>query len=109
MKKDLLDSFRRYMEAQHAFAKTSPKPQLPAITISRESGAGAISIGQLAAKILDERCPGVPAIPWAVFERNLAEKVLQEHDLPAALERFMPEDATFPRGSVDPSPLVEMP
>ena len=84
------------MEAQHAFAKARPKPQLPAITISRETGAGAITIGQLAAKILDDRCPGSPKVPWAVFERNLAEKVLQEHNLPATLERFMPEDTPFP-------------
>jgi hypothetical protein len=31
-----------------------------------------------------------------VFERNLVEKILQDHKLPAALERFMPEDAAFP-------------
>jgi cytidylate kinase-like protein len=95
-KKNLLDSFRRYMEAQHAFAKATPSPQLPAITISRETGAGAITIGDLVAKILDDRCPGSPKVPWAVFERNLAEKVLQEHNLPATLERFMREDTTFP-------------
>ena len=31
-----------------------------------------------------------------MFERNLVEKILQDHKLPAALERFMPEDAAFP-------------
>src|SRR6516164_1830138 len=96
MKKNLLDSFRRYMEAQHAFAKRTPRVQLPAITISREACAGAITIGHLAAKILDDRCSGSPKVPWTVFERNLAEKVLEEHNLPATLEHFMREDATFP-------------
>ena len=84
------------MKAQHAFAKETPRVQLPAITISRESGAGAITIGHLVAEILDDRCPGGPKVPWTVFERNLAEKVLQDHNLPATLERFMPEDTTFP-------------
>jgi len=96
MKKSLLDDFRRYLEAQLALREKRPRPQLPAVTISREAGAGAITIGHLVAKILDQRCPGDPACPWAVFERNLVEKILQDHDLPAALERFMPEDATFP-------------
>jgi hypothetical protein len=84
------------MEAQFALTEKRTRPQLPAITISREAGPGAITIGNLAAKILDERCPGDPACPWAVFERNLAEKILQDHKLPAALERFMPEDSAFP-------------
>ena len=84
------------MEAQHALTEKKPRPQLPAITISREAGAGAITIGHLVAKILDRRCPGDPACPWAVFERNLVEKMLQDHNLPTALERFMPEDAAFP-------------
>jgi len=84
------------MEAQHAFAKRTPRVQLPAITIYRDDGAGAITIGHLAAKILDDRCSGSPKVPWTVFERNLAEKVLEEHNLPATLEHFMREDATFP-------------
>ena len=96
MKKNPLDSFSRYMEAQHAFAESTPRVQLPAITISREAGAGAITIGHLAAKILEDECSGSPKVPWTVFERNLAEKVLREHHLPATLEHFMPEDTTFP-------------
>jgi Cytidylate kinase-like family len=96
MKKNLLDSFRRYMEAQHVLVESTPRVQLPAITISRETGAGAITIGDLAAKLLDDQCSGSPKVPWTVFERNLADKVLQEHNLPATLEQFMPEDATFP-------------
>lgn len=96
MKKNLLDDFRRYMEAQSALAEKKPRPPLPAITISREAGAGAMTVGGLVAKILDQRCPGEPPCPWAVFERSLVEKILQDHKLPATLERFMPEDAVFP-------------
>jgi hypothetical protein len=58
--------------AQHTFVENSPRVQLPAITISRQAGAGAITIGHLAAKILDDQCSGSPKVPWTVFERNLA-------------------------------------
>ena len=84
------------MEAQHVLVESTPRVQLPAITISRETGAGAITIGDLAAQLLDDQCSGSPKVPWTVFERNLAEKVLDEHNLPATLEHFMREDATFP-------------
>jgi hypothetical protein len=30
--------------------------------------------------------------PWTVFDRNLVEKVLEDHHLPKRLARFMPED-----------------
>lgn len=30
--------------------------------------------------------------PWTVFDRNLVEKVLADHELPAQVARFMPED-----------------
>jgi hypothetical protein len=30
--------------------------------------------------------------PWAVFDRNLVEKVLEDHNLPDRLAKFMPED-----------------
>ena len=32
------------------------------------------------------------ACPWAVFDRNLVQKVLEDHHLPKRLARFMPED-----------------
>ena len=35
-------------------------------------------------------------IPWAVFDANLAKQVLEDHKLPANLERFMTEDARLP-------------
>ena len=32
------------------------------------------------------------APPWTIFDRNLVERVLEDHDLPARLAKFMPED-----------------
>lgn len=66
-------------------------PRWRAVTISRETGSG----GHLVAKKLAEylQAPdGGAASMWMVFDRNLVEKVLEDHHLPARLARFMPED-----------------
>jgi hypothetical protein len=96
MKTKSLDSFRHYMEAQSGFAEGRIRRQLPAITISREAGAGAVTIGNMLVEELDRRYPGDPPCPWTLLDRNLTEKVVQDHNLPAAIERYMPEDAIFP-------------
>ena len=30
--------------------------------------------------------------PWTVFDKNLVQKMLEEHNLPARLAQYMPED-----------------
>ncbi|HHY84660.1 MAG TPA: cytidylate kinase-like family protein [Verrucomicrobia bacterium] len=64
-----------------------------AITISRQCGSGGHEIAQkLAARLRASASPEAP--PWTVFDRNLVERVLQDHNLPERLARFMPEDRT---------------
>ena len=63
----------------------------PAITISFQTGAGAHELARELAAILQKHEPaGTP--PWTVFDRQLVEKVLEEHDLPKTLARHMSED-----------------
>jgi cytidylate kinase len=62
-----------------------------AITISRQAGSGGHAIAEKLAEYLQSHSRGVSP-PWAVFDRNLVEKVLEDHNLPARLARFMPED-----------------
>jgi cytidylate kinase len=64
----------------------------PAVTISRETGAGAVTIAGLIAELLSGQDPS--ASPWNVFDRNLVEEALKEHQMPERLQRFMPEGAT---------------
>lgn len=61
------------------------------LTISRQAGSGAHSIGEHVAALLQARSPK-DSCPWTVFDRNLVEKVLDEHNLPKSLARFMAED-----------------
>lgn len=62
-----------------------------AVTISREAGAGGHTLAEKLVQVLQRKEPQ-PARPWTVFDRNLVETVLRDHDLPARLARFMPED-----------------
>ena len=63
----------------------------PAITLSRQSGAGAHVVAEHLCQILQAEAPDPPGV-WTVFDRNLVEKVLDEHHLPTRMAKFMPED-----------------
>jgi hypothetical protein len=69
---------------------TGPVPRR-AVTISRQTGSGAYIVAEKLAAYLQARTPK-DACPWTVFDRNLVEKVLEDHHLPDRLARFMPED-----------------
>lgn len=62
-----------------------------AVTISRQAGCGAQVVAEKVAALLQKHS-SPDALPWTVFDRNLMDKVLEDHDLPAYLARFMPED-----------------
>jgi len=63
----------------------------PAVTLSRQAGCGALVVAQkLAALLQPDLPPDDP--PWTVFDRNLMDKVLADHNLPARLAKFLPED-----------------
>jgi cytidylate kinase len=64
-----------------------------AVTISRQAGSGAHAVAEKLATLLQAHTPK-EACPWTVFDRNLVSKVLQEHNLPERVAKFMPEDRT---------------
>jgi Cytidylate kinase-like family len=63
----------------------------PAVTISYQTGAGEHEIASRLAEILQAAEP-VGAPPWTVFDRQLIERVLREHQFPESMARFLPED-----------------
>jgi cytidylate kinase len=65
--------------------------QWRAVTISRQTGAGGHTVAEALAQDLNINGT-LGSDPWAVFDRNLVEKVLEDHYLPSRLARFMPED-----------------
>ena len=61
------------------------------VTISRQAGTGGHFIAEKLAEHLQAFSPK-EAASWIIFDRNLVERVLEDHHLPARLARFMPED-----------------
>lgn len=86
-------SFRGYLAAQAHRIHKKRRPRLPLVTISREAGAGAVTIARRLAKELERRRTDPDDPPWTVCNRSLVETVLKDHELPRELKRFMPEDA----------------
>jgi cytidylate kinase len=62
-----------------------------AITISRQTGSGGHTVAAKLVELLQAQTPPDQR-PWTVFDRNLVEKVLEDHHLSTRLARFMPED-----------------
>lgn len=66
-------------------AKARPRP---AITFSRETGAGAVTISSRLAELLEKETKGEQ---WAVFDRDLVDEVLKSNNLPERLGEFLVE------------------
>ncbi|HEY5753598.1 MAG TPA: cytidylate kinase-like family protein [Chthoniobacterales bacterium] len=99
MKPSLFDKCQTYLLAQATIPPVLPSEPPRAVTISRETGAGAVTIGQLVADYLQTRQQEGRS-PWTVFDRNLVEKVLDDHGLQKTLTEYMPEDTAPPVRSV---------
>ncbi len=84
--KSFVDCQLQTPKARHVDALRRP----PAVTISRETGAGAMRIGERVADLLQRARPE-QKVPWTVFDRNLVERVLEEHHLPSRVAQYMPE------------------
>lgn len=79
------------------FPSTQPQPEttpLRAITISRQAGCGATEVAERLTQRLKDHDPTAPA-PWTVFDRNLIEQVLKDHNLPTHFSKHLPEDRVF--------------
>lgn len=90
-----LDRCQTFINCQLEPGKSGPsgRPRhiRPAVTISRQAGAGARVVAEKLAALLQlDVAEGDP--PWTVFDRNLMEKILEDHNLPARLAKFLPED-----------------
>jgi len=58
----------------------------PCITISRETGTGADRVGEALINYFARF-----EVPFTLFDKNLINKVLEDHDLPQKLSSYIPE------------------
>jgi len=65
----------------------------PFVTISREAGAGGITIGEKLIEFLRKN-DRAAAQSWTVFDKNLVAKVIEDHNLPAKFAELMSESVT---------------
>lgn len=91
-----LDKCRAYLSSVFAMtpaerASENRRLRRTAVTFSRLCGARAKGIAGALAEHLSDR-QGVLQCPWTVFDDNLVRQVLEDHDLPNRLAKFMPED-----------------
>jgi cytidylate kinase len=90
-----LERYLEFVEYESRLLRESlshpPGVHRPLITISRQAGSGAHLVAEeLVARLQARAGPG--SSPWTVFDRNLVERVLKDHQLPDRLAEFMPED-----------------
>jgi Cytidylate kinase-like family len=88
MEKDLLKEFAGYLEPQATTIRDGVNRGFPSVTISRQMGAGGIEV----AALLAERLANGSERAWTVFDRNLAELVWKNDDLPAPVRRFLEQE-----------------
>lgn len=74
---------------QLVIARDEPHPR--AVTISRQAGCGALAVAEKLSELLQPETP-VNQPRWTVFDKNLMEKVLEDHHLPTRLVKYLPED-----------------
>ncbi len=84
-----VDKARQYVTGK-LDQDSSARKQSPSITISRMAGAGGTSVAAELAERLQKLDP--QAVAWTVFDKNLIEKVLEDHDLPRQLAEDFREE-----------------
>ena len=63
----------------------------PCITISREVGAGGDAVSERVCDLLQKN-RRYEQVKWMVFDKNLIEKVIGDHNLPGKLSDYLEED-----------------
>lgn len=94
--KGALEKARHYIESHSQLSLDSEKKNIkikpgPCITLSRETGAGADLVSEALVNYFSE-LENANTCPWTVFDRNLIEKVLEDHHLPSLLGKYLIED-----------------
>ena len=79
----------RFKNSSGQFARAAESR--PFITLSRETSAGATTVGQLLVPLLDEAL-GEKGQGWVFLDKNLLAHLLAQHNLPERLAQHLPED-----------------
>jgi len=93
MKYSFFDRMGGYVRAHTDRAPSGESRARAAVTISRQAGAGGMSVAHRLATYLEDHQRGITA-PWEVYDQNaLVEAALEKHRLPAHYAQYLPEDS----------------
>lgn len=81
----------RLQSPQTRFASPAGSSLAPFLTISRETCAGATTLGQHLLPLLDAEL-GDDGRSWMFLDKDLIHRALRQQHLPASLADFLPED-----------------
>lgn len=84
------DYFERKLTTHKESIKKKSTYSEPFITISRETGAGGIQFGDLLVEYLN-KYDTERKNEWRLFDRNILEHIIKEHDLPAEMAKYISE------------------
>ena len=80
---------KHYIESRTTDSDAHLKRGGSCITISRETGTGADRVGDSIIQYFSQH-----NTPFTLFDKNLIDKVLEDHDLPQKLSAYLPEGKT---------------
>jgi cytidylate kinase len=88
-----LDRCLSFINTNTTFAPGNPSAVRVrrAVTISRQAGCGALLVANELVKFLQAHSPLTPSA-WTVFDRELMDRVLADHQMPQYLAKYLPED-----------------
>ncbi|AOS45165.1 cytidylate kinase [Lacunisphaera limnophila] len=81
----------RLTPSRSPFATHPGQPPAPFVTLSRETCAGATTLGQHLAPLLNTQL-GEEGRSWMFLDKDLIHQALSHHHLPENLAEFLPED-----------------
>jgi cytidylate kinase len=89
-----VDAWNAYIDCQSRCGddakKRGKRAGQPFVTISRQVGAGGITVGEKLISFLNKHDKAATC-PWTIFDKNLVAAVLKDHHLPKRYAEFMPE------------------
>jgi cytidylate kinase len=84
---------KRYIQEHSSHDVTRQYEHFPCITISRETGAGADVVSEKLVELLGEKKIN-DSPEWTIFDKNLIQKVLDDHHLPSYLDKYFQESTS---------------
>lgn len=85
---EIIEEYIARLSSRHEVEKIIARNTKPFITISRETGAGGFDFPS---RLLDRINSNSGDELWALFDKNILEKVIDDNELPRELARYMPE------------------